>query len=249
MSQENVETVKEFTKAFEAGDRNSWRDYFDSDVTWDTSESAMPLAGTYHGHRACRGVFVRSASRRSPARSHQKNAETRTVWGSNRGSKDLRAASARASVSIALPRLHGPHTAARDTAWAMSTENVEAVLRAYAAFSEGDLTSVLQHFDPEVVSYTAAPLDPAEYRGHEGFLEWCDNWLSAFDEFAMEVESHVDTGEAVVLRARQRATGATSGVPVERTFWFVHVFSGGRIARIGIHANEEQALEAVGLSE
>jgi hypothetical protein len=38
-------------------------------------------------------------------------------------------------------------------------------------------------------------------------------------------------------------------VPVERTFWFVHVFSGGRIARIGIHATEEQALEAAGLSE
>jgi ketosteroid isomerase-like protein len=131
----------------------------------------------------------------------------------------------------------------------MSQENAETVLRAYAAFSEGDLTTVPQQFDPEVVSYTAAPLDPVEYRGHEGFLEWCDNWLSASDEFTMEVETHVDTGEAVVLRARQRATGATRGVAVERTLWFVHVFRGGRIARIGIHANEEQALAAVGLSE
>ena len=131
----------------------------------------------------------------------------------------------------------------------MSQENVEIVLRAYAAFSQGDLTTVLQQFDPEVVSYTAAPLDPAEYRGPEGFLEWCDNWLSAFDDFTNEVESHVETGEAVVLRVRQRATGATSGVPVERTFWLVHVFSGERIARIGIHANEQQALAAVGLSE
>jgi ketosteroid isomerase-like protein len=131
----------------------------------------------------------------------------------------------------------------------MSRENVETVLRAYAAFGEGDLTTVLQQFDPEVVSYTAAPLDPAEYRGHEGFLEWCGNWLSAFDEFTMEVESHVDAGEAVVLRARQRATGQASGVPVERTFWFVHAFSSGRIARIGIHATEEQALQAAGLGD
>jgi uncharacterized protein len=130
----------------------------------------------------------------------------------------------------------------------MSQENVELVLRTYAAFSEGDLTTVLQQLDPEVVSYTAAPLDPAEYRGHEGFLEWCENWLSAFDEFTMEVESQVDAGQAVVLGVRQRATGQTSGVPVERTFWFVHVLSEGRIARIGIHATEEQALEAAGLS-
>jgi ketosteroid isomerase-like protein len=100
----------------------------------------------------------------------------------------------------------------------MSQENVEVVLKAWAAFSQGDLTTVLRQFDPEVVSYTAAPLDPAEYRGHEGFLEWCDNWLSAFDDFTSEVESHAEAGEAVVLRVRQRATGASSGVPVERTF-------------------------------
>jgi ketosteroid isomerase-like protein len=131
----------------------------------------------------------------------------------------------------------------------VSQENVDTVLKAYAAFLDGDLTTVLQQFDPEVVSYTAAPLDPAEYRGHEGFLAWCDNWLSTSDEFTMEVEGHVDAGEAVILRARPRATGQTSGVPVERTFWFVHVLSGGRIARIGIHATEEQALDAAGLSE
>jgi ketosteroid isomerase-like protein len=131
----------------------------------------------------------------------------------------------------------------------MSQENVETVLRAFASFSEGDLTAVLRELDPEVVSYTAAPLDPAEYRGHEGFLEWCENWLSAFDEFGNEVERHVEVGEAVVLQVRQRATGASSGVPVERTFWFLHRFSGGRIRRIGIHATEEQALEAAGLRE
>jgi ketosteroid isomerase-like protein len=131
----------------------------------------------------------------------------------------------------------------------MSQENVETVLRAYASFSEGDLTAVLREFDPEVISYTAAPLDPAEYRGHQGFLEWCENWLSAFDEFGMEVKSHVEVGEAVVLQVRQQATGASSGVPVERTFWFLHRFSGGKITRIGIHATEEQALEAAGLKE
>ena len=65
----------------------------------------------------------------------------------------------------------------------------------------------------------------------------------------MVVESHVEVGEAVVLRVRQRATGAASGVPVERTFWFLHRFGGGRITRIGIHATEEQALEAAGLRE
>jgi ketosteroid isomerase-like protein len=57
MSQQNVETVKTFTKLFEAGDRSTWRDYFDPDVIWDTSESAMPAAGTYHGHQGVERFF------------------------------------------------------------------------------------------------------------------------------------------------------------------------------------------------
>ena len=57
MSRENVEIVNEFTKAFEAGDRNSWRNYFDPDVIWDTSASAMPLAGIYQGHEGIERFF------------------------------------------------------------------------------------------------------------------------------------------------------------------------------------------------
>jgi ketosteroid isomerase-like protein len=132
----------------------------------------------------------------------------------------------------------------------MSQENVEIVFRAYQAFSEGDLTTVLEQFDPEVVSYTAFPLpDPTELRGHEGFLQWVDNWTDSFDEFTMEIETQIDLGDTVVLGARQRATGATSGVPVEQVFWFVHVVRDGMIARIGIHNTKKQALEAAGLSE
>jgi ketosteroid isomerase-like protein len=57
MSQENVEIVKEFTSLFEAGDRDTWRDYFDPDVIWDTSASTMPAAGIYHGHQGVERFF------------------------------------------------------------------------------------------------------------------------------------------------------------------------------------------------
>jgi ketosteroid isomerase-like protein len=50
MSQENVEIVKEFSRLFEEGDRDAWRDYFAPDVVWDTSASTLPQAGVFHGH-------------------------------------------------------------------------------------------------------------------------------------------------------------------------------------------------------
>jgi uncharacterized protein len=57
MSQENVEIVKEFTRLFEEGDRDSWREYFDPDVVWDTSASNWPTAGVVHGHAGVERFF------------------------------------------------------------------------------------------------------------------------------------------------------------------------------------------------
>jgi ketosteroid isomerase-like protein len=57
MSQENVELVKEFTQLFAAGDRDKWREYFDPEVVWDTSASAMPSGGVYHGHEGVDRFF------------------------------------------------------------------------------------------------------------------------------------------------------------------------------------------------
>ena len=124
------------------------------------------------------------------------------------------------------------------------------VRKAYEAFAKGDLTAVLQQLDPAVVSYTASPLpDPVELRGHDGFRQWVENWTGAFDEFVIEVEEYIDAGDGVVVRARQQATGLTSGVPVEQMFWLLHLLGDGKIIRIGIHATEDQALAAAGLSE
>ena len=132
----------------------------------------------------------------------------------------------------------------------MSQENVEVVQRAYQAFAEGDLTALLSEFAPDVVSYTAPPLpDPAEYHGHDGLMQWMGNWTEGFDEFAMEVEEYTDTGDDVVVQAYQRGTGAGSGAPAERRFWFLNTVREDKITRIGVHATEAEALEAVGLSE
>ena len=57
MSQANVEVVKEFTRLFEEGGRDEWREYFDPDVVWDTSATKMPSAGVYHGHAGMERFF------------------------------------------------------------------------------------------------------------------------------------------------------------------------------------------------
>jgi ketosteroid isomerase-like protein len=57
MSQENVEVVKAFTRRFERGDRDEWREHFDPNVVFDVSATEMPFAGVYHGHQGIERFF------------------------------------------------------------------------------------------------------------------------------------------------------------------------------------------------
>jgi uncharacterized protein len=57
VSQENVEIVRHFSRLFEQGDRDEWREHFDPEVVWDTSASGMPSAGILHGHEGVERFF------------------------------------------------------------------------------------------------------------------------------------------------------------------------------------------------
>jgi len=92
-------------------------------------------------------------------------------------------------------------------------------------------------------------MDAGEYRGHEGFRRWLEDWSSAWSEFSMEPEEFIDTGERVVVVIRMRATGRGSGVQVERQDAIVFEVRNGMTMRIDYYNNREQALEAVGLAQ
>jgi ketosteroid isomerase-like protein len=132
----------------------------------------------------------------------------------------------------------------------MSAENVEIVRCGHEAFERGDLPGLLEVMDPEIVCYTAPPLpDAAEYRGHDGMLQWAANWIEGFADYVQRAESYYDAGDYVIATVYQHGRGEQSGAPVEQHFWFLHEVREGKLVRIGVHVTREQALEAAGLSE
>jgi len=58
MSDENVEIVRDMSKRFAAGDRESWRQTFAEDAIWDTSATTLPQAGIYDGHAGIERFFI-----------------------------------------------------------------------------------------------------------------------------------------------------------------------------------------------
>jgi ketosteroid isomerase-like protein len=138
----------------------------------------------------------------------------------------------------------------------MSQENIEAVRRLFAAFRRVDVGSferrfdeVREIFDPEV-EWVAAPhslLASEEYRGYDGVRRFWTQFLSAWDEYGVQVEELIDAGDQVV--AVMRLSGRTSELEVAEARSSLLTFRDGRIVRIEPFASKDAALEAAGLGE
>jgi uncharacterized protein len=136
----------------------------------------------------------------------------------------------------------------RDTAWAMSEENVETARRGWEAYERGDLSAAMADISPDVV--TSTPISGRDtYHGLEGMLQALFDWAESFEELVITAEEYIDAGDQVVVRTRQRARGSGSGAQVETDLWYVYSVRAGKVVRIDIVQNRSEALEAAGLSE
>jgi ketosteroid isomerase-like protein len=137
----------------------------------------------------------------------------------------------------------------RDTAQAVSEENVEIVRRLWEAWERDDLAGWLELMSDDLVSQRHAGVDNTTYRGKEGFLEQAAEWTEGFAGWSVTAEEFIDAGDQVVVRNRHTGCGEASGIPISMEFWFVHTVSDGKVLRMDMFVDEQEALKAAGLSE
>src|SRR4051794_3210445 len=138
----------------------------------------------------------------------------------------------------------------RDTARAMSQENVEIVRAAFDAFSRGNMETFLGLMDPEILVMQPPEVpDGTTRHGHAGVMEAIAAWPEQWDDFQIEIAQIIDAGNRVAVKTHQRARGKGSGVAVEDDIWFVAGFRNGKVAEWRMFGAKSQALEAAGLSE
>jgi ketosteroid isomerase-like protein len=136
----------------------------------------------------------------------------------------------------------------RDTAWAMSEENVEVVRKAidYEYYGVGDRAEAEAIFDPQVV---LNPIDEAASSGFDAMRADMARWASAFDELKVTVEEIIDAGDQVLVVAYHQGRGRESGVEVDTRFYEVYTLREGKVSRVDEYIERDDALIAAGLSE
>jgi ketosteroid isomerase-like protein len=139
----------------------------------------------------------------------------------------------------------------RDTARAMSQENVEIARKAIDAFNRGGVDAWLRFLSPDVV-WESLPLVGFRdvYRGRAEARKWLEQLTEVFEEVHLEIEQITPLNDDRVLtESTQIARGTGSGLPVEQRAWEIVWLADGLITRRQPFSTRDQALEAAGLRE
>jgi ketosteroid isomerase-like protein len=132
----------------------------------------------------------------------------------------------------------------------MSQENVEIVKRAITAINEGDIDGYLACCTKDVQLITPTAEVAGSYDGPDGIRRFFTDIGDAGRDIKITIEHLEAIGpDRVLALARNTGTGRASGIPMEFVTGNVYDFAGGKIQRIRIFFDREQALEAARLRE
>jgi ketosteroid isomerase-like protein len=144
----------------------------------------------------------------------------------------------------------------RDTAWAMSQENIETLRRGYETFNRGNASELVEFArengapDMEWGATGEFPGVEGVYRGPDAIRDWMDIIRSEWKEFEVSLdEVLLDGGDVLVVAERLRGRGRESGAEVEMRIFSAYWFAEGKLSKRAAFTQPEEALEAAGLSE
>jgi ketosteroid isomerase-like protein len=135
----------------------------------------------------------------------------------------------------------------------MSLEKVDVVQSLIEGFNrrDDDWQSVLAVLDSDIeVVDLDISLDADRFRGHAGVRKWLTFWSDAWGDWRIEGLEVRPVGEdrAIALFVMV-VTGQESGIELSRRDALVCTLRAGKIAAMTYYNDQQQALEAIDLSE
>jgi ketosteroid isomerase-like protein len=131
----------------------------------------------------------------------------------------------------------------------MSQENVRLVYEVIDAFNRRDLDAYLALMDDDVEAVPRGARIHGSYYGHDGIRRSWENVFEVWPDFTVQAVEVRDLGDLTVAAVRLRGQGAGSDTPTEQAVWNVTRWRRGKCIWWRNFTTQEEALEAVGLSE
>jgi ketosteroid isomerase-like protein len=137
----------------------------------------------------------------------------------------------------------------RDTARAMSQENVELAWQAARAWNEGGIEAFLSYMDSEVIWHAPQEsMEPGNYRGHAGVRDYFGRLTEVFNEQRAEPVDVIDVdAERVIAVVRVIARSEKFGTEIDAEWSWLIRTRDGKTIEVWTFTDRGQALEAAGL--
>lgn len=128
----------------------------------------------------------------------------------------------------------------------MSAQDVELVRAGFVAVARGDFSLVEEMSQPDVVmSQPPEVPDAKTYEGPSAIRAAMADWPSQWEDFRMDLLELIDAGDGVVVSVtRHRGRGRQSGIEMDFEVFYVHRLNEGKLARLEMFFDREQALAA-----
>jgi ketosteroid isomerase-like protein len=132
----------------------------------------------------------------------------------------------------------------------MSQENLEVIKQAIAAINERDVDRYLACCTDDIELRTPLAGVEGAHEGPDGIRRYFSDLEDAGREFWIDLEHLEPVGEnRAVAFVRAHASGRTSGVTMQLELTNVYDLAKGKLRRVRIYSDRDQALEAVRLPE
>jgi ketosteroid isomerase-like protein len=131
----------------------------------------------------------------------------------------------------------------------VSQENVELVRRCYEAWDRRDFEALPELLQSDFeLDLTARVLNPDRYVGVEGLRRFVDELGETWEDMGLEPEEFIDAGDQVVVPILARLRGRGSGLPLQDRIVQVWSVREGRVERMQVFTDRDEALRAAGLA-
>src|SRR6476619_2402470 len=129
----------------------------------------------------------------------------------------------------------------------MSQENVEAVTRAIAAINERDVDAYLGLCAPDFELINPVAAIEGSNRGEQGIRRFFDDLTEATTKFELEVERLQSLDDDRVLGWLTLHLVTEGGFPQTQPLTNLYELDGGKLVRVRVFFDRQEALEAAGL--
>ena len=115
----------------------------------------------------------------------------------------------------------------------------------FAAHNRGDLDTLVEIYDPEVVFET---LLLGTHRGKEAIRRLYEENRTNQSGYTVDPVEQIDAGDKVITVAQVGGAGPVSQIALDDRIAFLHTFKNGLVVREQTFRNREEALDDAGLS-